>query len=664
MTAAAPPEGAPYRRAYAWLALAAALAAGYVLPLYVPPATAPPPAEPGFVALLFPGVPPGWIVARLAALGGALVAFALALRTLPMAAVAGAPLRRRAPQRPALVHAALAAAVLLLAAAVAAGRLSRPAQFAFVLALPLPSLLVHLAWRRSLRPRPGGGAAALLALGAVWAWLATRPDAAAATPVDTWLNFTAFRASLAHAGNLLTGRFEPGASDLAHLLYGAPLLELLGREADFAWMQAAAVFWTGVTALAVQRLAARIAGTAASLVAVAALLFSPAVFWLPTTPVPLALATALLAWLFYCFHQWVCRASPAALVGLATIGGLAVAFGHTAVPAACLGAVTAVTLVRRRTTTPLPVVLTAVVALAAAALPVLPGSDDLERMQARYLERFYPWDVIEPALLGQRSPYAILEVDGSPPAARIAAGALLAPVATARTALRRWGDVFLEPIAAVLATFGMVAAATGRLGPSGRVLLLFVAVSLLPGLTSSYDRPSLIRVMGLAVGVPVLAAAAWRAAAGSRRRAALAATLAIAASGLVLFRVVNPRILAQSWVTLAIEACADAPEACALLDYERPQPIAWLNVPVMAAAVPERPLRVVPFAGAASLLDANGAPLASVFLWSPALEADDRVLEQLRARWPQAVVLDLTDRAGLAKTHALALDPAWVPAGR
>ena len=45
MTTAAPPEGAPERRAYAWLALAAVLAAGYVLPLYVPPATVPPAAE-------------------------------------------------------------------------------------------------------------------------------------------------------------------------------------------------------------------------------------------------------------------------------------------------------------------------------------------------------------------------------------------------------------------------------------------------------------------------------------------------------------------------------------------------------------------------------------------------------------------------------------------
>jgi hypothetical protein len=646
-----------------WLAAAFVLSAAWVLPLYVPPSTSPLPVDPGFVAQLFPGVPPLWVLARLGALLAAAVVCVHALRGVDAVAdVSGSP-RRPVTVRPWLHYASLAMAVVLLAAALGADRLGRTAQLVFVGALALPTLLIHLACRPSLQPRPTAATAGFLLIFAVWAAAVARRSPLAATPVDTWLNLTAFRAALAHDGNLLTGRFEPGASDLAHLLLGAPLLAPMDPGATFTWMRATAFLWAFASAVAVRRLAARMAGEPAGLVAAAAFLFSPAVIWLPQTPVPLGLATAFLGGLFLGFHEWLRRDSPAALVGLATLGGLSVAFGHTAVPAAGLGVATAVALVRRRRTTSRVVAATAFMALAAAALPVLPGMDDITRMRAQYLERFLPWGLIEPVLLGQRSPEAIRNVAGTAPPAAIAAGALLAPVATARTALRLWGDVFLEPIAIVLAVAGGVAAATGRLGPSGPILLGFLVLSLLPGLTSSYDRPSLIRMMGLAVCVPLLAAGGFRTLSGRRNpRAAAAVVLAVAASGLVLFHVTNPRLLAKSWVTIAIEACSADPDACVLLDYHRRQPMPWLNVPEMAAAVPQRALRVVPYAGIEAVTTASGLPTAPVLVWSPALEDDDDVGMQLRERWPQARIFRIHDDAGLSSAWVAAFADDWRPA--
>ncbi len=289
-----------------WLAASVLLASLYLLPLYVPPATSSG-TDSSWLSQLFPGVPASWILARLGVLAAAALSFALALRgsgprqSHPDTGQRCAP----DPVRPALVSIAIATAATLTAVSFAAEALGRFGQCAFVLALPLPTLLVHLAYRNDRLRRPEPAAIACWAFAVTWAiarGIAADGDARAATPVDTWLNFEAFRAALGDGRNLLTERFEPGASDLAHLLMGAPFIQFESSTTLFAWLRSVSLAWIVATAILVRSLARRLAGGPASLVATTILLASPAILWLPLTPAPLALATVIVAALFLAFY--------------------------------------------------------------------------------------------------------------------------------------------------------------------------------------------------------------------------------------------------------------------------------------------------------------------------------------------------------------------------
>ena len=631
------------------LLAAGAFAAAYALPLYAPPATAPVAADPGLLQRLFPGVPPAWVAFRLVAVALAVACFLRATRAWPQPAPAEPA--AEAPPRRGWTYAALATALALLGLAATADHLGRGTQVAFVALLSVPTLLVRHAQHRLHMPRVRREALATAALTASWVlgrgWL-VRGDSRAATPVDTWANFDAFREAAGSTSNLLTQRFEPGASDLAHLLVGAPLVQALGWEPSFAWMQGAALFWIAASAGLVHALAVRFGGPAAGPLAAACFLFAPATLWLPLTPAPIGLATALGTGLLLAFHGWAVRRSPAALVALGTLGGSALAFGHTVVPAALLGIATALTLPLRRP--PWPVLATAVVALLAAALPVMPGADDVMRMRQSYLERYLPWATVEDVLLGQADPEKLRDVDGEVRHGDIAAGALLAPVATARTSLRLWGDVFLEPLTIVLGLGGIVLALRQRL-PAPACLLGFLAVAWLPGLTSSYDRPSLIRMALLPVVFAVLAGCAGAALArlgGGRtcvRIAALAA--AIAASGLWLFDGVFPQRLAKSWITIAVEACGDE-ERCLLIDFAQAERRGGLRVASIGAAFGSRVTSTASVADVSSLRAAVRAADADWIAWSPALEARTALAADVCGSFPRARLFAATDAARLS----------------
>lgn len=648
-----------------WLSVAVVLAALYLLPLYAPPATTVGASASG-IGTLFPGVPEAWILGRLGALAAAAIAFALAVRGRCGSVLDTERRDARDPLRPALVGGALVVAALLLAVGFAADHLERLGQSAFLLALPVPTLLVHLAYRRGRLGPPDPAALACLAVAVAWAvarGLAAAGDARAATPVDTWLNFEEFRAALTNGRNLLTDRFEPGASDLVHLLMGAPLVRSATNASLFEWIRGASLAWIVVSALLVQSLTKRIAGGPASLVATACLLASPAILWLPLNPAPLAVATAMVAALFLTFYEWELRGSPTALVALATLGGVSTAFGHTAAPAGLLGLWTAVSLVRRRGELSPRLLAVAVLAFPAAALPFLPDLDTLRQVQSQYLDRNLPWEPIEAILFGRASPFSLDDLAGRRDPGSIVLGALLSPVATARTALRLWGDVFLEPIGSLMALAAIVILAAGRTGKSGRILAGLLIVAMLPGFTSSYDRPSLIRMVGLPIAVPLLAALAFGHFVGTRGRragvAAVATAAAVLCSGIALFDRVNPAILAQSWVTVAIEACQV--DRCVLLDYESPRPVAWLRVSSMASAVPASPIQVVGYRDAASVTTWPHTGDASVLVWSRALEDDAHVAATLSAHWPNRRLLELRDPAGNRIAVAADIRGDWRP---
>jgi len=651
-----------------WRIIAVALAGAYALPLYFPPATSPTELDGALLARLFPGVPGTWIGLRLLALAAAVVAFTISLGDANRYRPAESDRSHaRAPLRPRLLGGALFAALGLFCMALGAASLGRPLQLLFAILLPVPAVLTHFAYRTTLRPRPTRGALAGLVLVVAWALaraVSAHGDARAATPVDTWANFGSFVAAVHADTNLLTERFEPGTSEFVHLLIGAPLLDLAGTDPGSAWLRTLAIAWICLTALAVRALAARMTGEPASLVATAAVLFAPATLWLPLTPAPLAPTTAIGIGLFLFFFLWHQRGSAAGLVALATLGGISLAFGHTTVPGALLGLATAISLVRRWRIVPVTVLATAIVCVAAAALPVLPDAEGLARMRSNYIDRFLPWGLVEPALLGQVTPRVLQNVSATARPAEIAAAALLAPVATPRTALRLWGDVFIEPVSAVGAIIALGALIAGRAHAHRRYLLAFLAIAIAPTLTSSYDRPSLIRGICIPAALALLTAAGFGLVAGTRGRyawrAALALSLAIAASGTLLFDWTNPRILAQSSVAVAIEACADAPERCTLLDYDQTIDLSWLHVGRMAAEVPRVPIETVRVSDIESRRADNFR--SRVILWSPALEHDERISERLCARWPDSSFVLLDDGTRLSQAWAAFQDSSWQPA--
>lgn len=649
-----------------WLAAACVLAAVYVFPLYLPPTDTGSVGDASYFARQFPGVPPSWIVGRLLALGLAAVAFACALRSPQVATPAVRPYRSNGVLRPGYLRLALALAGVLLAAALAADHLGPWMQTLFALLLPLPALCTHIAYRRHLRLAPNRSAVACGLL--VVTWIVARAvagwgDPRAATPVDAWLNFKSFSDALAQSDNLLTGRFEPGMPDFVHVLNGGSFLVLAGWPPTFVFLKGISFAWMAWTAAVLFGFVRRQAGGDAALVAVCALLFAPMTMLAPLTPMPLAFGMAMGGTLFALFHHFYSRHSPAALVGLATLGAFASTVGHTVIPAAFLGVATAVLLFRRRHEVPRLVVAIACVAVAAVLIPLFPDLDALGRMRTQYLDRFVSWPVVESVLLGQTAPTVLLEAAPTRRPLEIALTALAAPLVTARTPLRLWGDVFLEPIATVLALVAVIGLAMRRGRGEGKLVLAFMITAMLPGLTSSYDRPSLIRVICMPFLVAVFTGLGF-ATLTRRRRSTIAAAVgvAIGLSGWWLSDVTNRRIVAQSWVAIALEATATTPpEQVALLDIVHRLDTAFLNVAVMAEHIPLQPLARLGYDGIDSIARPNGQPAASVLLWSPALEGMAQVSQALCARWPQTRLFQLSDEARRSQAWAAAVDSHWQP---
>jgi hypothetical protein len=278
-------------------------------------------------------------------------------------------------------------------------------------------------------------------------------------------------------------------------------------------------------------------------------------------------------------------------------------------------------------------------------------------------------------LLGQRSPWeppdaADLWYAGRPGPLDVPLGALLAPWATPRTALRLWGDVYLEPLSSALALLAIVVCVRAlRRERAAALPLLLLAVAVAPGFTSAYDRASLTRAIAVPVAIALLAGAGFEALRARLRlarpgRVAALACAAVALSGVFLFDRLNPRIVPASSNGIALRVLeAGAPSGGALLlapEFD------WLHVERIARWAPRRPLPSRRYDGPESLLAApsGDAPAAEVLFYSPALEVDQRIEHALCARWPGAALYRFSDRSGLSKVLAARPEGAggWTPA--
>ena len=649
------------------LLVGAVLLAGYVLPLFAPPATV---LDLGDVQVewlqrLFPGVPVAWVAARLTCLfaGGLLVGRAL---HLPRLACASPPPRRDDPPSR-LQSAALALALLGAAAALFANRFSRPAQVGFIVLLWAPAVVAACASARSRRPRTWPIPASALGVVLIWSlWRLANGlrSPRRADPVDTLMSLSEMAFVSDPAVNLLTEGSHTGVSSLHLAFHAAPLFTWFPAALSLEALQIINVAWFAVVALLIAALLSRSGNRAYAPAGAAMLLFSPFALLAPLVAMPLylgSLQSAALLLLLAALHE---RRSAPALLAFAALAGIGLSHPATAPTALALLGLGGFLVWRHRF--PGRLVGAAALLLFAAAYPGIPSRETLRDMAQTFATGKIAWLQLEPMLLGQASPSGVLHAleSAGPGPFDALLGALLSPFAIPRAALRLWGDVLYEPLTAALTAVALVACARRR---SSRDLLLpaLLLVSLASGFVSSYDRASLTRTMSAPVPMALLGVCGLAALCASlepRRRAVVIAltTLAIAASGAFLFDRVNPTVLRRSADSLAIEAFGGSESAQTwLLTYAKYD---WLRTAISAAEIPPKPLRVFEMRSPGSVEHLLARPVDR-FAWSPALEADFSVQRELCRLRPDAVVFDIADLSGLSRVHIAALGrPGWTPA--
>ncbi len=667
-----PAARAAQRRA--WLAIVP-FAIAVALPFAPPAATPLLPPEPGasLLARLFPGIPAAWMLARLGALAiGSLLAATAFPARLPIPV---SSLRSEAPiVAPRGLMAALVLALAHLAAAVSVSRLDRTGQALYVLAGFAPAAVLWAANRGSATRRPatrsngvGWGAIAVL----IAIWLALRVPRAWHAPgvadsIDTWINFGWLVSTANDGSNLLTSGPQPGVTNLHLVFLGAPLLGAGRIPPSLGWIQAVQGLGVAASAALLAAIVSRLVNRNAALVATATLLFSPFVLALPYVPTAFGVLCALILWTVWLALRLRASASPAALACLGAMGGVATTIPQM-VPFAVLAGLSTLHFLLRGPRLPAIAWFTATASFVALALPGFPTPATFEAMRAAYLAVCGQWAGLEAILLGQQSPYAPpvgeLWQAGRPGPFDIVLGTLLAPFATPRTALRLWADVYLDPVGASAIALGIAQCLRAlRHDRRAGMLLAVLALSVLPGFTSAYDRASLTRAIGLplvAAGFAGLGFEAIRRVLLPGRNAARvagAATALIALSGLVLFDCVNPRLLPLSDLGIALRVLeAGRPVGGAVvLAHGGRDDLDWLHRERIARYAPPVPLPSQRYEGPGSLIVRAGdeRPNAEVFFYSPALDLDDGVTRSICARWPGAALYSFSDEAGLSRVFA------------
>lgn len=648
------------------------LLAVYALPLLSPPDLAPHDAS-GALARIFPGVAGGWVAVRLVAVAvgaGLLAAVAPLGTTAAGGAFVSAQATRSARRSADWIAIALGAAVLAVSPFVA--KLSRAGEALFLVGLFAPALVISATAgpQRPARPRMPW-----LAVGSLVAcWAALRLPLSLHSPraadlVDTWLGFEFLDAAGKTSLSLVGDGFLPGMSALYLHLQGAALL---GSRVSFPAIQVLALLWIAATAFGVARLAVDWIGRGGAIVATAVFLFAPFTSSLLLGPTPYYLGPGVGVAALLLADAVARRGSSAALVALAPLLGV-VPMIPLAAPPALFAALGVAVAVARGLRFPTRALAAAGLAGLAAAVVALPSPAQLAEMRSAYVEEHGSWSELENVLLGQAPPQSVVAAwrAPAPPLLDVPIAGLLAPFAVARTPLRAWADSLLDPIGGALVAVG-AALCVGALRRS-RVaagLLLLLGVCLLPGLVSSFDRPSLTRSGSFLIPAALLAglgANALGSLLGTRspRRLAISLALAVALGGTWAFDVAGPRVLRQSSLSIAIEAAAQRPDGGAVvLDHPERDRVAWLRVPVIAAQVPSEPIEALAFDGADTVARLAPSPGATrAVFWSPALERQAGVASALCTRHADAELFQLADRTGRSHAWAARIGPErWRPA--
>lgn len=619
---------------------AAALMLASAVPLFGPPVLAPAGVTTGatWLARLFPAIPTGWLLVRMALLGGAAILLAWGAD--------GLGLREDSADHDAeqddggARHVALATTGALIVV---------------WLVLRLPA-----------------------------AWHSTRTGAA----TDLWDGFESIQrylsdqsdfSTLLHTGDVLA------SNPYALVLEGLPLLRAAGIERALPALQTITALWTCVTAALLAWCSACIVGAWTAPVAAAVLLFAPASLLATITPTPLfvgpllvaSMAAALLA------HRRAATRAGAEgwLVASFAIAGAAI----SSPPLLPIGVLTIAVGLKLSVSDDRPdrkvragVLAVGVVAAVIAALPLASGLAVARAAIEQRLTLEGRIAAFPDLVYGQQALSAADEVlrtvDRNPADAIIAAW--LSPIVAARSALRPWGDAVLDPLGSALAVGGLALCvrwiasspvAALLVGALGATLAGALAGALAPG-AFAYCYAALIPLS-------LLAAIAANALLGSllpllpfppslpSRRAAVASAVAllVAVGGSFCFDHIAPQTVPSAATDLAAEAIDPAVRGEAVfVDYDETN-APWLHTRAILSQLGGGALPVWSSGELATAI-ADGRA-SHVYAWTPAAEADVAVTATLCAAAPRIRLYSIVDATGRSRLHAASL-PAdrWEPA--
>jgi hypothetical protein len=190
------------------------------------------------------------------------------------------------------------------------------------------------------------------------------------------------------------------------------------------------------------------------------------------------------------------RRSPPAMAAFGVLAGIGCSHPPT-FPFTAMMCALALWSARRPPRVPWPMLTVAVLGFAATIWPGLPSPQALGSMRQAYARAANPWRPLERGVLGQLSPDDAGQLKDTAHSGPldIALGTILTPMAIPRTAIRLWGDALFDPLGTGLALSAILACGLAvRRSAVARLLLAVLLAALVPGLISSYDRPSLTRM--------------------------------------------------------------------------------------------------------------------------------------------------------------------------
>lgn len=667
------------------LVLGVALAIGFVVQLIAPPAAefpAFPLPRAGIGQRIFPGVPVAWVATRLLCLlaGACLVAGLLRVPKLraspPSPSGSSLPAAIHDEERRPWTIAALGLAGALVVAGLFAKDFGSVTESLYLVSLIVPAILLAIGGRELVSEKSRRVRRALVPLFVVpvlwslwalpWAWRSPRM----ASIIDGWLAIQALLEVVLGQDKALSGSWLAGFSNAYMLLQGVSVIggNGLPTAATAVWLQAVNTAWAAVCSITIGLLVRVIVGPSAAIVAQVGFLFSPFVLAFPYNPLPIFLGPLFVSVLTLLFLAARDHRSPAALVAFGAMAGLSLRIPQITVLTVVLAALLFHRLMRMPRI-PWTAVCTAAACGLAAMIPGLPNPATLVLAASEFTFGHGHMSGLLLSFFGQRSAVFVDQalLAGDPGPFDVMLGAILSPLAIARTPHRIWADTLFDPIGTVLMVMGLyVCLRAARRQATARLILVLLVSGALTALVSSGDIVSHTRLAPATVAVVTLMAIGFESVRlriggrGASRVLVWGAVVGMALGGSYVFHVVSPRVIPASWLSTALEATGTEVNATPAGFFEFGPGPDWAHTGRMLEMIPQQKMVQVDICRAEVVRTIE--PRFPVYFWSPAHEQDGAISCLLCSLWPDATLYTMRDRAGLFATFAAVRGGvAWEP---